>query len=190
MIIISGILRNRHIATPKGIATRPTASRVRACVFNMLQNKIEEARFLDICAGSGAMGIEALSRGALHTTFIENDRAAIQAIRKNIETFALQKSTTLIIIDAFAALKKLSKENASFDIIYFDPPYSDTKNASSFITDIVSFIDKNLLLTPHGILFVEDRAKSPVDSLELYHLMLKSKRSLGEATLREFSGLM
>ncbi|MBC2777967.1 16S rRNA (guanine(966)-N(2))-methyltransferase RsmD [Parasphingopyxis marina] len=120
MRIISGGWRGRKLVAPEGQATRPTADRVREALFSMLQSRIgsfEGLRIADIFAGSGALGLEALSRGAAHCTFVEQDRAAIAALRVNID--ALEASA-----DIRAALaESIGSAVQPCDVIFLDPPY-------------------------------------------------------------------
>ena len=122
MKVLGGIYKGRTLKTPKTIKTRPTASKVKESIFNILQREIEEADFLDLFAGSGAMGIEALSRGAKSVTFVEKERVAAQCIRENLKGLDLEAH--LIQSDAFVAVKRLVKEGKQFAIIFLDPPYS------------------------------------------------------------------
>ena len=149
--IIGGYFKGRILKAPKGPSTRPTQGMLRESVFNICQNEIQEARFLDLFAGSGAMGLEALSRGANHVTMVESNGKALAAIRENIALLQVASKTTIVPLDALQAIKKLS---SPFEIIYVDPPYS--KPASSYIEAIL----KSDLLVPNGTLFLEVR-KSP-----------------------------
>lgn len=113
---------DRSIKTPTGLSTRPTPSKVRAAVFNILQSRIKNAHWLDICAGSGAMGAEALARGANQVIGIELSSVACRIINENWQKFAKPEQTFQVIKgDAMKMLLKLSPK--FFDIVYFDPPY-------------------------------------------------------------------
>ncbi len=106
--IIGGKYKGRVLKAPKGSATRPTHGMLRESVFNICQNEIAGARFLDLFAGSGAMGLEALSRGASHITLVENDRHALASIRENIAVLQAASQTTVIAGQAKRVLKQLS----------------------------------------------------------------------------------
>ena len=191
MKIIAGKFRKQEIATPKGSKTRPTSSKLRQAVFNICQNTIIDASFLDLFAGSGAMGLEALSRGASHATFVENDRIAAQTIRQNITHFDLKEQTDVLQGDVEIMLKKLCNNNKFFTICYIDPPYfqnlSHCLEKDPLIVRIIEFFDATSgLLVPGATLFVEDSKDSPIDNLELKHMNLKSRRVYGDAVLREF----
>jgi len=152
MHILSGSFKGRPLKSPKGDATRPTLAKVRGAVFDMFGPLIHEMTMLDLFAGSGAMGFEALSRGASHITFIEKHPLATRAILQNIEALNVKDTTTLLRADCTSALKRLEKH--SFDFIYVDPPYE---------LDI-SLLLKPLaqLLNPQGYLFIEQsKRKGP-----------------------------
>ena len=174
--IVSGKFKGRVLQTPKGSKTRPTQEALREAVFNISQGSIEGATVLDLFAGSGAMGFEALSRGASHVTFIEKDRAAIACIRKNIELLDVACQTTLLPQDAFHAMKRLD----AFDLIYVDPPYEMS------VEPIVKVLLEYSLLKEEGTLFVEDLFEPKNNPLEIKGLLLKSSRHFGKAALTEF----
>ncbi|MCO6512483.1 MAG: 16S rRNA (guanine(966)-N(2))-methyltransferase RsmD [Aridibacter famidurans] len=123
MRVISGIYGGRILKSPSGTRTRPTSDRLRETLFNVLAPKIdEETRFLDLCAGTGAIGIEALSRGAGHVTFVDKARKACALIEENLDSLGIPESSTEVVCSE--ALKFLQKgPEASWDIIFFDPPY-------------------------------------------------------------------
>lgn len=124
MRIIAGTYRGRNLKSPPDGKTRPTSDRLRETLFNILNPQIDEDTvFLDLCAGSGAVGIEALSRGAKHATFVDISRKACALIEENLDALKVpEEQTTVVMSDAE---KFLSKSEQSFDIIYFDPPYAD-----------------------------------------------------------------
>ncbi len=122
MRIIAGEWRGRKLTAPKGDATRPTADRTRETLFNMLTSRLgsfEDLRIADLFAGSGALGLEALSRGAAHCLFVEQDRAALDTIRSNITTFDARARTT---VEA-GSVMQLRAARESYDLILLDPPY-------------------------------------------------------------------
>ena len=124
MRVIAGKARRLVLKTPKGDSTRPTTDRIKETLFNILQPSLYGCRFLDLFAGSGGIGIEAVSRGAMESVFVENNRDAIKCIKENIEHTKLDTQCKLIEGDVFYAIKKLSGEGA-FDIIFMDPPYDE-----------------------------------------------------------------
>ena len=122
MRIIAGALRGRKLLAPEGVATRPTADRVRETLFSMLASRLgsfEDLRVADLFAGSGALGLEALSRGAAFACFVENERPAIEAIRANVEALCLAERSQLL---ARSALALPAAE--PFDLVFADPPYA------------------------------------------------------------------
>lgn len=125
MRVVSGDLGGRKLVTPDGSDTRPTSDRVREAMFNSLfsLDAIEGARVLDAFAGSGALGIEALSRGALHATFVETGRDALAALRENLETLQLGAQGRVVPGDALVHLERAAVEERHYDLVLLDPPY-------------------------------------------------------------------
>ena len=125
MRVVSGDLGGRKLVTPDGSDTRPTSDRVREAMFNSLfsLDAIEGARVLDAFAGSGALGIEALSRGALHATFVETGRDALAALRENLETMQLGARGRVVPGDALVHLERTAAEGEVYDLVLLDPPY-------------------------------------------------------------------
>ncbi|MDW3219161.1 MAG: 16S rRNA (guanine(966)-N(2))-methyltransferase RsmD [Acidimicrobiales bacterium] len=123
MRVVSGSARGRRLVVPDGDHTRPTADRVREAVFNSLYSlgALDDVRVLDAFAGSGALGIEALSRGAAHCTFVENDRRALAALSENLETLGFEADATVISGDGVAAVARLVDD---VDLVLLDPPYA------------------------------------------------------------------
>jgi 16S rRNA (guanine(966)-N(2))-methyltransferase RsmD len=111
--------------TPKGSTTRPTADQVRIALMDTLMPLLSGARVLDLFAGAGGVGFEALSRGAAHATFVERDPRALQALRANVETLGVAQETRVERLDVRAAVDRLAREGASFEIVFLDPPYDE-----------------------------------------------------------------
>jgi len=158
MRIITGTCRGRKLVTLAGDHTRPTSDMVKEAVFSILMPRIENARFLDLFAGSGQMGLEALSRGALSAVFCENYRPALEIVRKNVELCKMEDKSRLVQNDALSFLRSCKK--GSFDIIYIDPPYSSDLVKKSleaiFMFDILSengiiICEYDTALPPEGI---------------------------------------
>jgi 16S rRNA (guanine966-N2)-methyltransferase len=120
MRIFSGTLRQKELVLPKNQDFRPTTSKLRMQVFNICQQGLEGAHMLDLFAGSGAMGFEAISRGAAHCTFVEKEKALVSALHQNIENLGLKNVCTVFPGDVISAIKKLSQP---FSFVYIDPPY-------------------------------------------------------------------
>lgn len=125
MRVIAGTYRSRPLVAPKGLDTRPTSDRLRETLFNVLAPRIEDAIFIDLYAGSGAVGIEALSRGAREVIFIENAEPALKAIRQNLNSLGIKGGYALESRSAAAALKRLTAAGKEADLIFLDPPYAN-----------------------------------------------------------------
>ena len=135
MRVVAGELRGRKISAPEGTTTRPTTDMAREAIFNALTSLdvIVEANVLDLFAGSGALGIEALSRGAKHCTFIERDRDALASLQDNIKKLGLTDRTTVIRADALLTATKVS----GIDLVMADPPY-EFKNWQGLLSNITA----------------------------------------------------
>lgn len=124
MRVIAGTAKRLQLKTVKGDNTRPTTDRIKETLFNMLQNDIDGCRFLDLFSGSGAIGIEALSRGAKEAVFVENNKEAINCIKENLIFTKLVNSGIVMSYDVMTAISMLEGRNAKFDIVFMDPPYN------------------------------------------------------------------
>lgn len=154
MRIIAGKYRGRRLKSPPSDRTRPTSDRLRETLFNVLTPRIEGTRFLDLCAGTGAVGIEALSRGAEHVTFVDQSRRMCALIETNLGALSVASSEFEIVnADAFDFLRKRTGD-APLDLIFFDPPYSaDYEGVLSRIAESA------VLLTAGGVVIVEHHKK-------------------------------
>lgn len=123
MRVIAGTRRSMPLKAPVGMDTRPTQDRTKETLFNVLQNEIPGAEFLDLFAGSGAISIEALSRGASHATLVENNKNAVSCIKDNLKFTKFSDEATLMETDVMVALYKLGGHK-EFDIVFMDPPYN------------------------------------------------------------------
>jgi 16S rRNA (guanine966-N2)-methyltransferase len=133
MRVIAGQYRSRVLQAPRGLDTRPTSDRLRETLFNVLAPRIEGAVFLDLYAGSGAVGIEALSRGAREVIFVEQADAANRAIRTNLASLGIRGGYALETRGVAPALRRLADAERSADLIYLDPPYADTQEYETTI---------------------------------------------------------
>jgi 16S rRNA (guanine966-N2)-methyltransferase len=145
------------MVAPRGLATRPATARVRQSIFSRLQVRmaLEGARVLDLYAGSGSLGIEALSRGAASAVFADSSRAAASSIKRNLETLKLLKHSEVIIADVRHALDALATRGAQFDLVFIDPPYADDRSA-----EILARIDALNLLAPGGWIVVRQAGRA------------------------------
>lgn len=185
MYIIGGKHKKRRLVTPKSAEVRPSASQLREALFNICQQSIEGAQFLDLFAGSGGIGLEALSRGAKGSTFVENNRSSLISLRKNIETLHEEENARILSFDVFEALKRLDKENRKFDIIFADPPYGTKEHSLS--NQVLEAIASSSLLSKEGMLFLEDALEASSQDVSLGGtLELVSVRRYGRAALRHY----
>ena len=123
MRIIAGEYKGRNLKSPPSLDVRPTSDRLRETLFNVIAPRIEDARFLDLCAGSGAVGIEALSRGASHATFVDRSRRSCTLIESNLKLCRVpEEQWDIYCSEAYEFLKQTDEQ---WDIVYFDPPYKD-----------------------------------------------------------------
>lgn len=126
MRIIAGESHGRRLKVPKGGETRSTASRVKQTYFDIMRPAIEDAEFLDACAGSGAVGIEAVSRGAAHATLIDRSHAAVASALENLRALGSRSRQVEVLQgDLLRTLRKLRSEGRRFDVVYLDPPYTE-----------------------------------------------------------------
>ena len=173
MRIIAGEWRGRQIEAPPGTSTRPTGDRVRETLFSMLASRLgsfEDLRVADLFAGSGALGFEALSRGAASATFVESDAAAAAAIRLNAERLGASDRVRVISGSALALPR-----SEPFDLIFADPPYAAGSGSAAMHS-----VMKSAWLAPGGWLSVETRRGEVVDPAEL---ALASARDVGRSRL-------
>ena len=177
MRVIGGIHRGRRLRAVRGLAVRPTSDRLRETLFNILAPKIGGSRFLDICAGSGAVGIEALSRGAAEATFIESSRHACAVIEANLAALGITSEATTINRDVAAALRRLDLEARQFEIAFFDPPY-----ASGIYSQVMRQLGSGNLLSDGALVFVEHLAKTPPER-EYGRLRIYRELKQGESAL-------
>ena len=155
MRVISGSARGTKLKAPKGLSVRPTADRVKEALFNIISARVVNCLFIDLFAGSGAVGIEALSRGAASAVFVDHNRGNIALIKDNLEKTRLSESSRLLCSDAGRAIDGLAAENLKADLIFIDPPY-DLANVEL----LVSRIFAKGLIKPSGLVVVEHSAKN------------------------------
>ena len=182
MYIISGTLKNKRILTPKGFATRPTTNKLRESLFNICQSYIADSFFLDLFAGSGAMGLEAISRGSKTSYFVDADKESIKCIKENIQTLGVNTKCFPLYGDVFLMLKKLIDQKVQFEIIYADPPY----NNQELSNQLIKLIDETDLLKKEGFFFIEESKETPLEKNNYKSIKLKSERKMGKAQLLQF----
>ncbi len=182
--ILGGEFGGRLLKAPKGSQTRPTTSMVRKAVFDILQPQVQDAVFLDLFSGSGAMGIEALSRGAKRAIFVDSHKEAIRALKENLSLLKIENALVMQN-DVFKALTKLKEMNLVCDIIYADPPY----DRSNLYIELLNFFDGGALLKIGGTLMLESPAPSPIKNPTLSHLNALPVRRYGGSELHQFTFL-
>lgn len=154
MRIIAGEFRGRVIKSPTDSRTRPTSDRLRETLFNVLAPRIEDARFLDLCAGTGAIGMEALSRGAEHVTFVDRSRKACALIEENLDLLGVPEEATEIL--ALSAENFVGRKHESgWDIVFYDPPYDSNYDLVLFEFGVLG----GTLLNDDGVLIAEHHTK-------------------------------
>lgn len=190
MHIYSGSRKNMSLAAPKGQATRPTSGRMRETLFNICQTYIDGALFLDLFAGSGAMGLEALSRGAKLCTFVDNSKESVRCIQENVRRLNFEDCAEVLFGNVFQMVAKLAARGKRYDIIYADPPYEASLKAEgetqSYGSRILTLIDASTLLAPSGMLFIEDSSTCKPEADVLHTLILKSTRQTGRSALVQY----
>ncbi|MCA9750681.1 MAG: 16S rRNA (guanine(966)-N(2))-methyltransferase RsmD [Gemmatimonadetes bacterium] len=166
MRVIAGTLRGRRLVAPEGQATRPTSDRARESLFNLLGPIRAGTRVLDLYAGSGALGIEALSRGAAFAQFVERARPAIAAIRRNVEALGLSDRALILAVDARS---DAAFDGGPFDLVLADPPWPDRRDE-----EIVERAER--ALAPGGILVLEHPAARPAPGAPTGRELWKSRK--------------
>jgi 16S rRNA (guanine(966)-N(2))-methyltransferase RsmD len=159
MRVIAGKFRSRQLKSLKGMALRPTSDRLRETLFNVIGDRVEGSRFLDVFAGTGAVGIEALSRGAREAVFIENHAPAAALIEKNLESLGLRAEARVLRLDAARGLQRLAAEAAAkrkdYDMVFLDPPYA----AAEDYRRVLSFLGASSLLAEDSLVIAEHQPK-------------------------------
>ncbi len=173
MRVIAGTYGGRRLQTPPGTDTRPTADRIREALFSILGDRVRDARVLDLFAGSGALGIEALSRGAATATFVDNAAPAIRAIGANLE--ALGADGVVWRAEARRFLGGASRSGHSYDLVFLDPPY---RLAASVGGDLSAALPA--VLAPGATVVAESDRRSPLD----IDLPLQDERRYGDTLIR------
>ena len=175
MRIIAGERKGHTIYAPKGLDTRPTSDRVRENVFNIVAPWVEGARVLDLYAGSGAMGLEALSRGAAAVVFVESDGDAVRAIERNLDKLRLTGATVLRA-DATTGLTQETAAGRKYDLVLADPPYAMTDYDT-----LARYLPR--VLAPEGLLVLESAART---APELPRLAVRTSRTYGSTRVTVF----
>ena len=157
MRVIAGQARSIPLLSPEGEGTRPTTDRIKETLFNIIRDYVYDCSFLDLFAGSGQIGIEAISRGAGHAIFVEKDRRIAELIKKNLEKTRFTGQGRVLRADVISAMPQLKSEGP-FDIIYMDPPY-----ASGIEEQVIRGIEEYGLLADDGMIIIEAALDRTID---------------------------
>lgn len=154
MRVIAGKAKGRPLKSPRGRRVRPTSDKVKEAYFSIVNEFIEGSAYLDLFAGTGGMGIEALSRGAKKAVFVENDRLSLRALQENLHLTRLSEAAEVIAQDVFRALNLLHERRESFDLIYIDP-YYDYES----VPEILVALEEKELVAEGGLVCLERDAR-------------------------------
>jgi 16S rRNA (guanine966-N2)-methyltransferase len=156
--VIAGKAHGRRLSAPRGWATRPATARIRESIFSRLSARMEltGTRVLDLYAGSGSLGIEALSRGAAHVTFVEASRPAARAIERNLHGLELETSGKIMTAQVFRALAVLSRAGEKFDLVFVDPPYAQDRSS-----EVLARLEGLALLADRAWVMIRQSDRAP-----------------------------
>jgi 16S rRNA (guanine(966)-N(2))-methyltransferase RsmD len=177
MRIITGEAKGRRLISPRGTKIRPTADRVKESLFNILGPRWEGVRVLDLFSGTGNLGLEAISRGAHEAVFVEQSRAALEALRKNISICGFESKCTVLAMPVSRALARVRERGESFDLILADPPYG-----KAWIAKTIREILTHKALAPRGILVMEHAPHESPPS-DMGELVILNQRVYGDTVV-------
>ena len=178
--MIAGKYRGRNLKSPPSLQVRPTSDRLRETLFNVIAPRMEDTRFLDLCAGTGAIGIEALSRNAAHVTFVDQSRRMTALIKSNLELCRVSEAEYFIVqSDAAEFLRLVAKRSGEpWDIVFYDPPYSAEYRS---VLKVLGAAGDNLL-NDSSMVIVEHHHKTPPPD-EIGHLVRNRVLKQGDSAL-------
>ena len=178
MRVIAGAYRSRRLKGPGKLALRPTSDRLRETLFNVLGSSIQDSLFVDLYSGTGAIGIEAASRGAREVILVESHKGTARLARENIEALGIRNRVELIEDDTLRGLEKLAGRRLLADFIFLDPPYDNSEEHLK----VLEYLDLAHLVAPYGIVIVEHRNKTELpgrlDRLERTRLLEQGDAAL------------
>ncbi len=180
MRVLAGALKGQRLTTPRGRTTRPTADQVRIACLDTLMPFLDAGPFLDLFAGAGGVGIEALSRGAPSAVFVEQDAAALRALRDNVERLALADRARVMRADAARAVADLEADGERFGVVFLDPPY-DSSRAGAALEAVAA----GAVLVAGAVVVVQHGTKTPPAEAPGALTLWKARR-FGETTLTFF----
>ena len=168
MRVISGCVRGHKLKAPEGLSTRPTTDRIKESLFNIINMDLYECRFLDLFSGSGGIGIEALSRGASKSVFVDSDKKSVDVIKDNLISTRLMEKASVLNCDVLTALKRLGQNKEKFDIIFLDPPYN-----MGLTEKALKMIVSEDLLEKDGYIIAEQAKEEPslnINGLDVFRI--------------------
>lgn len=172
MRVIAGKARSLKLKTVEGLETRPTTDRIKETLFNMISSRLADCNFLDLFSGSGAIGIEALSRGAKSAVFVESNRAAVDCIKANLKSTKLEEDAHILVMDAVSSISSLDKSGKVFDIIFMDPPYNHLLEKQ-----VIENLQNSKIINEDTLIIVEASLETNFDYIEETTLCItKEKR--------------
>lgn len=184
--IIAGEFRSRRLSVPRAVDLRPTADRIKESLFQIIGPRLVGARVLDLYAGSGNLGLEALSRGAAACCFVERSPLACAAVRRNIASLGVEGRSDLLRLDCARALGLLGRRGARFDIVFADPPYAGKTGKAGGIKNILLALDACATLTP-GALVAAEHSRFDAPPAALANLRLLDRRRYGDTVISFFA---
>ena len=161
MRVIAGKARRLQLKTPEGLDTRPTTDKTKETLFNILNPYLADTDFLDLFSGSGAIGFEALSRGAKYAAFVENNKAALECIKSNLRFTKLVENADVFALNALEAIRALEVRGKVFDVVFMDPPYN--KNLEK---DVLLSLQNSNIIYCDTIIVIEASLETSFDYLE------------------------
>jgi 16S rRNA (guanine966-N2)-methyltransferase len=181
MRVIAGIARGRRLKAPPGDTTRPVTDMIKEALFNVWGQQVQGAAFLDLFAGSGSMGIEALSRGAQTVIFVDNNARAVAVIKDNLQNCHISEGFEVYRNDVFRAIDILQNRGAKFDIIYVDPPFTN----EVIFDKVIKILDEAQILEQNGIMVIRTYKKKTLP-VSLSNLSQYRKNDYGESVLHYY----
>lgn len=184
MRVIAGTHRGRRLYTPRTYHLRPTSDRVRGALFSILGTRLAKSRMLDLYAGTGAVGIEALSRGAAHVTSVESDREALELLRRNMRICQINEELSIRAQTVQQFLRNPDQWNGPYDVVFADPPYSDTEDCASLLSEPQS----EDLLSADSWLIIEHATRTTLP-IAVGRTQFLRRYRYGDTTLSVYSSL-
>jgi 16S rRNA (guanine(966)-N(2))-methyltransferase RsmD len=177
MRIIGGVAKGRHIYLPKGNQIRPTPDGIKESLFNILHS-LEGITFIDLFAGSGNVGLEALSRGASRVVFVEKSTVMITVIKRNLRELGFDNKYEIIAAEVAKCMRKLNKRKEYFDILFADPPYE-----KGFVSEIFQCLGEVEIISRDGVIIIQHSLREDVDEQHTANFTLTEQRRYGDTLL-------